>query len=77
MGMMKPEDMPPMMNAMMGKMFSGMSVEDRKEFVATMMPTCLKMMFAELDPGSREKLAREMLDKMVSVFKEQLPNLAK
>ncbi len=61
-----------MMNAMMGKMFSGMSSEDRKEFVTTMMPTCLKLMFAELDSGSREALAREMIDKMMSVFKEQL-----
>ena len=76
-GMMKPEDMPPMMNAMMGKMFSGMSSEDRKQFIATIMPTCLRMMFAELDSSSREKLAREMLDKMIAVFKEQLPNPAK
>ncbi|MCL5670155.1 MAG: hypothetical protein M1423_02485 [Acidobacteria bacterium] len=69
--MMKPEDMPPMMNAMMEKMFSGVAVEDRKEFVATMMPNCLKMMFAELDSSSRQTLAREMIDKMMAVFKEQ------
>ena len=71
-GMMKPEDMPQMMNAMMEKMFSGMSAEDRREFVATMMPKCLKMMIAELSPDSREKLAREMITKMTAIFKEQL-----
>ena len=73
-GVMGPKDMPPMMNAMMEKMFSSMSVEDRKEFVTSMMPNCVKMMFAELNSSSKEKLAREILEKMIAVLKEQFPD---
>ena len=71
-GVMKPEDMPQMMNAMMDKMFSAMSAEERIQFVTMMIPKCLNMVFAELGPEEKEKLAREMTNKMISAFKEQL-----
>ena len=70
--MMKSEDMPQVMNTMMDKMFSAMTVEDRIQFATTMMPKCLNMIFAELSPGEKEKLAREMINNMMSVFKDQL-----
>ncbi len=70
--MMKSEDMPQMMNTMMDKMVSAMTVEDRIQFVTTMMPKCLNMIFAELSPEEKEKLAREMINNMVSIFKDQL-----
>ncbi len=71
-GMMKSEDMPQMMNTMMDKMFSAMTVEDRIQFVTTMMPKCLNMIFAELSPEEKDKLAREMINKMLSIFQEQV-----
>ncbi len=71
-GMMKPEDIPQMMNTMMDKMFSSMTVEDRIQFVTTMMPKCLNMVFADISPEAKEKLAREMINKMMSIFKDQL-----
>ncbi|MDF1611361.1 hypothetical protein [Stygiobacter electus] len=71
-GMMKPEDMPQMMDTMMDKMFLSMSAEDRIQFVTTMMPKCLNMIFSELDLTAREKLAREMINKMANIFEEQL-----
>ena len=43
---MKPEDLHEMMEGMMSKMFSGMTVEDRIQFCTTMMPKCLTMVFA-------------------------------
>ncbi len=70
--MMKSEDMPQLMNTMMEKMFSAMTVEDRMQFAATMMPKCLHMIFAELSPEEKEKLAREMIHNMMSIFKDQL-----
>lgn len=66
--MVKPEDMPQMMGAMMDRMFSQMSSEDRIAFVSTMMPKCLGLIFAEIDPAAKEKLAREMMGKMVSIL---------
>ncbi len=70
--MMKSEDMPQLMNTMMDKMFSAMTVEDRIQFATTMMPKCLNMIFAELSPKEKEKLAREMINNMMSIFKDQL-----
>ena len=71
-GMVKPEDMPQMMNAMMDNMFSQMTTEDRMEFVSTMMPKCLNMIFSELASDKKEKLAKEMITNMMSIFSEQL-----
>ncbi len=71
-GMMKPEDMPKMMDSMMNNMFSQMSSEDRIQFVSTMMPKCLGMIFSELDSVAKEKLAKEMVNNMMAIFKEQL-----
>ncbi len=72
--MVKPEDMPQMMNAMMDKMFQGMTPEDRSAFVSTMMPKCLNMTFAELDADAKVKLAKEMMEKMMSIFEAQVKN---
>ncbi len=70
--MVKPEDMPHMMGAMMDRMFSQMTSEDRIAFVSTMMPKCLSLIFAEIDPAAKEKLAREMMGKMVSILEGQI-----
>ena len=71
-GMMKPEDMPKMMNSMMSHVFESMSVEDRIEFMTTMMPRCLNMLFSEMDSESRARLAKGMLDNLAGVLKDQL-----
>jgi hypothetical protein len=52
-GMMKPEDMPRMMETMMDSVFKEMSVEDRVAFMQNMMPRCMTMMFSELDLNAR------------------------
>ena len=65
---MKPEDMHGMMEEMMGKMFSGMSVEQRVQFCSTMMPKCLSKVFAGVTPETKEKLKKEMANKMMSTF---------
>ncbi|HXV88006.1 MAG TPA: hypothetical protein VD710_02815 [Nitrososphaeraceae archaeon] len=65
---MKPEDMHGMMEEMMGKMFSGMSVEERVQFCSTMMPKCLNKVFAGASPETKEKLKKEMANKMISMF---------
>ncbi len=70
--MVKSEDMPDMMSTMMDNMFSKMTTEDRMKFVSTMMPNCLNMIFDELDESSKQKLAREMLDKMTNIFANKL-----
>ncbi|RZD15691.1 MAG: hypothetical protein EVJ46_09195 [Candidatus Acididesulfobacter guangdongensis] len=72
--MVKPEDMPQMMNAMMDKMFQGMTPEDRSAFVSNMMPKCLNMTFSELDADAKAKLAKEMMEKMMSIFEEEGKN---
>lgn len=65
---MKPEDMHGMMEEMMGKMFSGMSVEEHVQFCSTMMPKCLNRVFAGASPETKEKLKKEMVNKMISMF---------
>ena len=65
---MKPEEMHGVMEEMMGKMFSGMSVEERVQFCSTMMPKCLNKVFAGVSPESKKKLKREMANKLMSVF---------
>ena len=67
-GMMKPEDLPRMMD----RMLSAMSAEDRVQFVTTMMPKCLNTVLGQLSPEAKEKLAREMMDKMTSAFQVHL-----
>lgn len=67
---MKPEDMHQMMEGMMSKMFSGMSVEDRVQFCTTMMPKCLTKVFAGVSPETKEKFKKEMMNKMTSIFEQ-------
>ncbi len=70
--MVKPEDMPGMMNAMMDRMFSGMTTDDRIRIVTTMMPKFLGMIMAEMTPEERQKLASEMMDRLVALFKAEV-----
>ena len=67
---MKPEDMHDMMETMMSKMFSGMSVEQRVQFCSTMMPKCLSKVFAGISPEEKEKFKKEMANKMMSIFEK-------
>ncbi len=71
-GVVKPEDMPRMIDTMMDKMFSALSAEDGIQFVTTMMPKRLDMIFDEIGPEARVRLAEEMIAKMMSIFKEQI-----
>ncbi len=71
-GMMKPEDMPHMMEVMMENIFGQMSGEERIKFLETMMPRCMGMMFSELDQEGRKAVASAMLDKMATTLKAQL-----
>ena len=65
---MEPEDMHGKMEEMMDKMFSGMSVEERVQFCSTMMPKCLSRVFAGASPETKEKLKKEMANKVMSTF---------
>ena len=67
---MEPEDMHGMMEEMMSKMFSGMSVEERVQFCSRMMPKCLSKVFAGVSPETKEKLKKEMANKMMSMFEQ-------
>ena len=67
---MNPEDMHGMMKEMMSKMFSGMSVEQCVQFCSTMMPSCLSKVFAGVSPEEKEKLKKEMANKMLSMFEQ-------
>lgn len=57
-----------MMETMMIKMFSGMSVEERVQFCSTMMPKCLIKVFAGASTEVKEKLKIEMKNKMLSLL---------
>jgi hypothetical protein len=59
-----------MMETMMSKMFSGMPVENRIQFCSTMMPKCLTMVFAGDSPEAKEKLKKEMINKMTSTLEQ-------
>lgn len=67
---MKPEDIHDIMKTMMSKMFSGMSTEDRVQFCTTMMPRCLAKVFAGVSPEAKEKLKKEMANKLTSMFEQ-------
>ncbi|HEU4445508.1 MAG TPA: hypothetical protein VFR94_12625 [Nitrososphaeraceae archaeon] len=67
---MKPEDMHQMMEGMMSKMFSAMKVEDRIEFCSTMMPKCLTKVFEGVSPEAKEKLKKEMTNKMTAMLEQ-------
>lgn len=67
---MELEDMHGKMEEMMSKMFSGMSVEERVQFCSTMMPKCLSKVFAGASPEIKEKLKKEMANKMMSMFEQ-------
>jgi hypothetical protein len=67
---MKPEDMHDMMETMMSKMFSGISVEERVQFCSTIMPKCLTKVFAGVSPEAKEKLKKETANKMMSMFQQ-------
>ena len=71
-GMMKPEDMPDMIETTMDGVFKEMSTEDRINFMQNMMPRCMTMMFSELDPEARQALAKAMLQRMQDELKGQL-----
>lgn len=60
-----------MMNVMMDRMFSGMTTDDRMRFVTTMMPKCLGMIMTGMTPEERQKLAREMVDRLVALFQAE------
>jgi hypothetical protein len=53
---------------MMGKMFSGMTVKDRIQFCTTMMPQCLTKFFTGITPDEKEKLKKEMINKMTAAL---------
>lgn len=65
---MNPEEMHVMMEEMMGKMFSGMSVEQRVQFCSMMMPKCLSRVFAGATPEEKEKFKADMKNKMTSML---------
>ncbi|MGE5685362.1 MAG: hypothetical protein ACM3ZS_09510 [Nitrososphaerota archaeon] len=67
---MEPEDVHGMMEEMMGKMFSGMSIEKRVQFCSTMMPKCLSKVFAGASAEEKEKFKKEMTSKMMSMFEQ-------
>ena len=67
---MNPEDMHGMMEEMMSKMFSGMSVEQRVKFCSAMMPKCLSKVFAGAGQEEKKKFKKEMADKMMSMFEQ-------
>lgn len=71
-GMMKPEDMPHMKEAMMDNIFKQMGAQDRLAFMQNMMPRCMAMMFAELAPADRREVAEGMLRRMMDELKGQL-----
>lgn len=71
-GMVKPEDMPVMMNAMMDRMFSTMPTEDRMRFVTTMMPRCLGLIMADMTARERKALATTLVEKLVSALKDEV-----
>jgi hypothetical protein len=71
-GMMKPEDMPHMMETMMDNIFGQMSAQDRIAFIENMMPRCMSMIFSEIDEESRKEVAMAMLTKLADVLKQQL-----
>jgi hypothetical protein len=65
---MKPDEMHGMMEEMMGKMFSGMSVEKRVQLCSTMMPKCLSKVFAGATPEEKEHFKAEIKSKMMSML---------
>ena len=71
-GMMKPEEMPHMMETMMDNIFGQMTAEDRITFIENMMPRCMGMIFSEIDEESRKEVATAMLTKLADVLKAQL-----
>ena len=70
-GMMKPGDMPHMMETTMDNVFQQMTAQDRVAFMQNMMPRCMSMMFDALDAGDRKALAEAMLQKMAAELKAQ------
>jgi len=59
-------------NKMMDNMFRSMSVEDRIQFMETMMPKCLNMMFDEMYEETKERFAKQMIEKLTETLQEQL-----
>lgn len=68
-GMMKPEEMPKMMEAMMEKVFSHMTTQDKIAFIENMMPRCIAMMFGEMNAEDRKEVASAMLERMATELK--------
>ena len=61
---MRPEDMQSMMAGMMGQMIGGMSLEERTEFMQSMIATCIKGLTEGLGAQDRQRLAGAVLSKM-------------
>lgn len=57
-----------MMETMMSKMFSGMAVKDRIQLCTTIMPPCLTKFFTGITPYEKEKLKKEMINKMTTAL---------
>jgi Mg/Co/Ni transporter MgtE len=70
-GFIKPEDMPRMMDTMMGNVFKQMTKEERITFMEDMMPRCMSIMFDKLDAEARKELATTMLQRMADELKSQ------
>ena len=67
---MGPSGMPSMM---MDKMLAAMPAAERVEFVPTMMERCLTIVFGQLDTAAKQRLARDIVDRMTHVAEQHLP----
>jgi hypothetical protein len=57
---------------MMDRMFTRMTIEDRIRFATTMMPKCLGIVMTGMTPKERQKLVREMVDRLVTLFQAEV-----
>ncbi len=71
MKMMGKENMPKMMETMMGEIFKDMNVENRLNFVSKMIPLCIGNIFANIGKEERIKLATAMLGKLKEELEKQ------
>ena len=75
-GMMKPDDMPKMMQTITDNMFKGMGPEDRIRLMQDMVPRCVGAMFSGLDPEARKSVAQSILQRMTDDLKDQVKSPA-
>ncbi|GCC11400.1 hypothetical protein IPdc08_01455 [archaeon] len=62
--MMGKENMPRMMETMMGEIFSDMGLEDKMNFMGQMMPMCISKIFENIEKEDRAKTAHVILEKL-------------